>query len=110
MSDFSEAILKIFEDGELEKLETAMRANYTCSGVGVDATDVDRLSPGNFWGLFLLTVGMSTIALVLYGLCFHKNELECQGKSREEGKNNAVELASGVGDDKQSNKIQPIGM
>lgn len=65
----------------------------------MDASDVDRLTPESFWGLFLLTVGMSTISLVLYGLCFHKNELKCQEKLKEEQKNSSVELASGVGDD-----------
>ncbi|KAH7658094.1 Ionotropic glutamate receptor plant protein, partial [Dioscorea alata] len=71
LSSFSEAILKIFENGELEELEKAMRANYSCSSVGVNATDVDGLSPENFWGLFFVTVGISTIALVVYGLCHH---------------------------------------
>lgn len=107
MSDFSEAILKIFENGKLEELEKAMRANYSCSGVGVNATDVDGLSPENFWGLFLVTVGISTIALVVYGLCLHKNELKCPGKSTEEAKNKAVEFVSGAGDDKQRNEVHP---
>lgn len=102
--DFLEAILKIFEDGEPEKLENAMRTNYSCSSVGIDVTDLDRLSPEKFWGLFLVIVCISTISLVVYGLCFHKNELEWPGKSMEEEKNNAVELVSGVSDDKQNNR------
>ncbi|KAJ0963080.1 hypothetical protein J5N97_028202 [Dioscorea zingiberensis] len=108
LSDFSEEILEIFEDGMLEKLEKAMHANYSCSDVRVDATEVDRLSPESFWGLFLLTVGVSTVVLVLYGLCFHKNELKWHEDLKEEGKTNAREFLSAATEHRQNIQIHPI--
>ncbi|KAJ0969162.1 hypothetical protein J5N97_022039 [Dioscorea zingiberensis] len=108
LSDFSEEILEIFEDGMLEKLEKAMHANYSCSDVRVDATEVDRLSPESFWGLFLLTVGVSTVVLVLYGLCFHKNELKWHEDLKEERKMNTREFLSAATEHRKNIQIHPI--
>ncbi|KAK6934202.1 Ionotropic glutamate receptor [Dillenia turbinata] len=71
--DMTEAILKVAEQGKLAELEIGTIASETC--VEVDSVD-DRssLSPNSFWGLFTITGGCSTIALISYIIC-HEGKL-----------------------------------
>lgn len=61
--DFSEAILEVVENGEIQKLENALLSSTKCSSAKRD--DQSRLGPDTFWGLFLISGGISTAALLL---------------------------------------------
>ncbi|KAL5225539.1 hypothetical protein ABZP36_012178 [Zizania latifolia] len=72
LADISQAILEVFENGTIKRLETAMLSAYNCSATAKDATgDLYRLSPANFWGLFFMTLFVSTASLAVYGVFFH---------------------------------------
>ncbi|KAF8411018.1 hypothetical protein HHK36_003557 [Tetracentron sinense] len=60
---FSEAILNISESGKLKDLEKEwFSSSPKCS----DKTKTESLSLHNFWGLFLITGGTSTIVFLLF--------------------------------------------
>lgn len=67
--DISEAILNVSESGKLRELENSMLASHNCSA---PENDYDRniLDLSSFWGLFVITLGTSTISLLLF--TFHQ--------------------------------------
>lgn len=63
--DISRAVLEISEKGKLLQLENSMMSIFKCSVMG-DDEKTDSLSLNSFGGLFLITLGTSTIALVIF--------------------------------------------
>ncbi|KAL5557360.1 hypothetical protein UlMin_039596 [Ulmus minor] len=63
--DFSTAILKLSENGNLQKLQNKWLMKGACSSEG-EKQDVDRLQLKSFWGLFLLIGIAIVLALLLY--------------------------------------------
>ncbi|KAK9085451.1 hypothetical protein Sjap_025862 [Stephania japonica] len=68
LHDISEAVLKVSESGKLRDLETALVSSFNCSTSESDSSDYDSLKPNSFWGLFGITFGTSTIALIAFFL------------------------------------------
>ncbi|CAK9325234.1 unnamed protein product [Citrullus colocynthis] len=65
LTDINEALLKVSETGKFRDLEDSMIANEKCEDG--DAKDENSsLSPNSFFILFVLSGGVSTIALTLY--------------------------------------------
>nr|POE90492.1 glutamate receptor 2.2 [Quercus suber] len=65
LPDISEAVLKLSESGKLRQLEHSLTSSYKCSASNSD-DGLDSLGPNSFWGLFVITGGMSTIALLAF--------------------------------------------
>lgn len=65
LPDLSEAVLKVSESGTLRVLENLLISSYNCSASEID-DDKDSLGLSSFWGLFVITGGMSTISLLLF--------------------------------------------
>ncbi|KAG6701749.1 hypothetical protein I3842_07G001700 [Carya illinoinensis] len=63
--DLSTAILKLSENGDLQKIHDKWLAGKACSSEGTKE-DVDRLPLKSFWGLFLLCGSTFLLALLLY--------------------------------------------
>ncbi|XP_074375379.1 glutamate receptor 2.2-like [Apium graveolens] len=64
LSDISQGVLDVSESGTLLTLENSMLKSYKCSQ---SEDDVDySLGFDSFWGLFAITAGASTLALLLY--------------------------------------------
>ncbi|KAG6701761.1 hypothetical protein I3842_07G001800 [Carya illinoinensis] len=63
--DLSTAILKLSENGELQKIHDKWLTRKACSLEGAKQ-DVDRLPLKSFWGLFLLCGSACLLALLLY--------------------------------------------
>uniref|UniRef100_J3MBD9 Uncharacterized protein n=1 Tax=Oryza brachyantha TaxID=4533 RepID=J3MBD9_ORYBR len=70
LADISQAILRVFENGTIQRLETAMVSAYNCTAAAADGA-LHRLRPENYWGLFLMTLFASTASLAVYGVLFH---------------------------------------
>ncbi|KAL8470072.1 hypothetical protein ACS0TY_032805 [Phlomoides rotata] len=65
LHDIDEALLSVFESGELKELEDSLMASQTC----VDSqpqNDPASLSPQGFFVPFIFTGGTSTVALAIY--------------------------------------------
>ncbi|XP_023524984.1 glutamate receptor 2.8-like isoform X2 [Cucurbita pepo subsp. pepo] len=70
-----EALLKVSETGKYRELEDSMIANVKCEeGEGKDR--ITSLSPNSFFFLFLLSAGVSTIALALYSFNARNSNLQ----------------------------------
>lgn len=65
LPDISRAILEVSENGTLRQLENSLVNSYNCSTFDRD-DDLDSLDLPSFSGLFLITVGTSTICLILF--------------------------------------------
>ncbi|XP_077251166.1 glutamate receptor 2.7-like isoform X1 [Tasmannia lanceolata] len=67
-SDMSKAILTLSENGRLRELEDQMMSGYTkCSGSGTNLSDKNEsLTLESFWLLFVLTGGISTLAVLIF--------------------------------------------
>ncbi|KAI3466073.1 hypothetical protein Pfo_022736 [Paulownia fortunei] len=65
LPDFDEALLKVFESGELKDLENSLMASEKCVDIPRD-NDTASLSPHSFFVLFIFTGGTSTAALAIY--------------------------------------------
>ncbi|XP_058090630.1 glutamate receptor 2.2-like isoform X2 [Magnolia sinica] len=63
--DVSEAILKVRESGQIHELEDGLMASSKCPSSGSNGEN-GSLTPSSFCGLFVITVGVSTVALVLF--------------------------------------------
>ncbi|XP_022941279.1 glutamate receptor 2.8-like isoform X3 [Cucurbita moschata] len=70
-----EALLKVSETGKFREMEDSMIANEKCEeGEGKDR--ITSLSPNSFFFLFLLSAGVSTIALALYSFNARNSNLQ----------------------------------
>ncbi|XP_021887169.1 glutamate receptor 2.8-like isoform X2 [Carica papaya] len=65
LGDISKAILRLAEDGTLEKLERSLTSTFKCSSSDSDKNGF-RLGLDSFWGLFVITGGTSSLALLLF--------------------------------------------
>lgn len=65
LTDINEALLKVSETGKFRDLEDSMIANEKCED-GDAKGENSSLSPNSFFILFVLSGGVSTIALTLY--------------------------------------------
>nr|POF21991.1 glutamate receptor 2.7 [Quercus suber] len=63
--DFSEAILKLSEDGTLTGLEERWLSPSRECSTDQTSNDTDPLSIQSFWGLYLISVAISTICFLL---------------------------------------------
>ncbi|KAJ6763933.1 IONOTROPIC GLUTAMATE RECEPTOR [Salix purpurea] len=65
LPDISEAIVKVVESGTLKDLENSLTSSYKC--LASDSSDEHhRLDVSSFQGLFEISVGISTFALLLF--------------------------------------------
>ncbi|XP_077251171.1 glutamate receptor 2.5-like [Tasmannia lanceolata] len=65
IADVSEAIVKLRERNDILRLETDLIHSSNCSSLEADGESVS-LGPDGFWGLFLITGGTSTVALMIF--------------------------------------------
>lgn len=65
LTDINEALLKVSETGKFRDLEDSMIANEKCEDEDPKG-EKSSLSPSSFFILFVLSGGVSTIALTLY--------------------------------------------
>ncbi|KAJ6878050.1 hypothetical protein NC651_030711 [Populus alba x Populus x berolinensis] len=66
--DISEAVVEVAESGALKDLDNSLTSSYKCLASESD-DHTDRLRLSSFRGLFGITVGTSTIVLLLYCTC-----------------------------------------
>ncbi|XP_006852519.2 glutamate receptor 2.7 isoform X2 [Amborella trichopoda] len=78
VADISKGILEISESGEMLRLENKWLPMTQCSSSSTNIKNEDRLSLASFWGLFLITGGISTFIL----LSFHMHRY-LMGKTDE---------------------------
>ncbi|XP_059661465.1 glutamate receptor 2.9-like [Cornus florida] len=67
LPDIDAALLNVSESGVLRHLEERLAAEEKCVEVESD-NKTASLSPNSFWVLFVFTGGISTIALIIYGV------------------------------------------
>ncbi|KAJ6360792.1 hypothetical protein OIU77_004752 [Salix suchowensis] len=65
LPDISEAIVKVVESGTLKDLENSLTSSYKCLASD-SSDDHHRLRVSSFLGLFGISVGISTFALLLF--------------------------------------------
>ncbi|XP_059451031.1 glutamate receptor 2.8-like [Corylus avellana] len=65
LPDISEAVLKVSESGKLQELERSLNSSFNCSTAQL-VDNHDSLGINSFWGLFVITGGTSTIALLIF--------------------------------------------
>ncbi|KAG6691220.1 glutamate receptor 2.7-like [Carya illinoinensis] len=70
--DFSQAILRLFEEGKLKKLEDAWLTPSRECATDVTPSTPDRLSLESFWGLYLMSGVTSTICFLISLIRLHK--------------------------------------
>ncbi|KAJ4976935.1 hypothetical protein NE237_002041 [Protea cynaroides] len=81
--DFSKAILELLENGNITKLEHDwLDGESECSNSGTEV-DNERLGLDSFWGLFVVTVGTSTIAFLLFLINLWRKYQKYHGLSGE---------------------------
>ncbi|GKU94448.1 hypothetical protein SLEP1_g7944 [Rubroshorea leprosula] len=79
-ADFSRAILKLFEDGTVKRLEDKW-LDSRCP-VNVTETSTDSLSLHSFWGLYLISGGTSTICFLL-SIILSLRKYYCRGEETQ---------------------------
>lgn len=62
LSDVSQAILALSENGNLQQLYNGMVSSYNCSS----ELPIEKLNIDRFWGLFVITGGTATVSLAVY--------------------------------------------
>ncbi|XP_059451026.1 glutamate receptor 2.8-like [Corylus avellana] len=65
LPDISKAVLKVSESGKLQELECSLNSSFNCSTAQL-VYNHDSLGINSFWGLFVITGGTSTIALLIF--------------------------------------------
>ncbi|XP_008463715.2 glutamate receptor 2.8-like isoform X1 [Cucumis melo] len=75
LRDVDKALLKVSESGKYKKLEESMIASEKCEDRDVKV-ESSSLSPNSFVLLFVLSGGVSTIALTLYTISAYKSYLQ----------------------------------
>ncbi|XP_050287185.1 glutamate receptor 2.7-like [Quercus robur] len=81
--DFSEAILKLSEDGSLTDLEKKWLIPSSECSTDKTSSNTDPLSIQSFWGLFLISAATSTICLLLSFIRLIKNYQHHQEPNEE---------------------------
>ncbi|KAM3748288.1 hypothetical protein ACB098_05G097000 [Castanea mollissima] len=81
--DFSEAILKLSEDGSLTRLEKKWLIPSSVCSTDKTYNNTDPLSIQSFWGLFLISAATSTICLRLSFIRLIKNYQHHQEPNEE---------------------------
>ncbi|XP_058095708.1 glutamate receptor 2.5-like [Magnolia sinica] len=79
VEEVSDEILRLRENGTLRKLEENLLSSH--KRLSMDPEDDDengRLSPDGFWGLFVVTGGMSTLALLLFLINRLRKNWQCK--------------------------------
>ncbi|KAL7599493.1 hypothetical protein Lser_V15G25070 [Lactuca serriola] len=66
LSEANEALMNVAESGRLKELEEVHIISEKCIDEDSAPNEEDSLSARSFWVLFVLTVGVSTVALVIY--------------------------------------------
>ncbi|KAM7276874.1 hypothetical protein ACFE04_018740 [Oxalis oulophora] len=68
LSDISEAVLKVSETGKLREIENSLHSSHDCSTSSSfdDGSDDESLGIKSFLGLFLISIGTTTISLFLF--------------------------------------------
>ncbi|KAM0017291.1 putative periplasmic binding protein-like I [Helianthus debilis subsp. tardiflorus] len=66
LSDANKALLDVSENGSLKKLKDKHLISEKCVDEESSPNEKGRLNLHSFWVLFVLTVGTSTVALVIY--------------------------------------------
>ena len=68
LSDINAALLELVDSGKLRELENSVTPTEICVDVESDNNCHNNisLSPNSFLVLFIFTVGVSTVALVMY--------------------------------------------
>ncbi|XP_023535728.1 glutamate receptor 2.8-like isoform X1 [Cucurbita pepo subsp. pepo] len=75
LHDVNKALLKVFESGKYRELEESMIAREKCEDREAKVKS-SSLSPNSFFLLFVLSGGVSTLALTLYTISVHKSFLQ----------------------------------
>ncbi|TXG47513.1 hypothetical protein EZV62_026807 [Acer yangbiense] len=65
-ADFSEAILKLSENGVLRSLEERWFAPSAECSVNITNNETESLTLSSFWGLYLISGGTSTICFIIF--------------------------------------------
>ncbi|KAK4858657.1 hypothetical protein QYF36_020040 [Acer negundo] len=65
-ADFSEAILKLSENGVLRSLEERWFAPSAECSVNITNNETESLTLSSFWGLYLISSGTSTICFIIF--------------------------------------------
>lgn len=74
LPSISKALLNVAESGKLKELEVKMLESHSCTNKNSsDEGETSSLSLKSFWILFVLTIGTSTIALLLYVFVISKS-------------------------------------
>ena len=73
VKDFSEAILKLSEDGTLKDLEERQLTPSRECSTNQTSNNTDPLSIQSFWGLYLISAAISTICFLLSLIPLLKN-------------------------------------
>ncbi|KAJ6360795.1 hypothetical protein OIU77_004755 [Salix suchowensis] len=74
LPDISEAIVKVVESGTLKDLENSLTSSYKC--VAADSSDEHhRLDVSSFQGLFGISVGISSFALLLFYIFYRREQI-----------------------------------
>ncbi|GMY31949.1 glutamate receptor 2.8-like [Fagus crenata] len=71
LHDVTKALLNVSECGRLRELEESMIASEKCAKVE-SIEELSSLSPSTFCVLFILTGGTSTVALLVYVVCYKR--------------------------------------
>ncbi|KAB5530023.1 hypothetical protein DKX38_020104 [Salix brachista] len=74
LPDISEAIVKVVESGTLKDLENSLTSSYKCLASD-SSDDHHRLQVSSFLGLFGISVGISTFALLLFYIFYRREQI-----------------------------------
>ncbi|KAL5730857.1 hypothetical protein ACHQM5_003644 [Ranunculus cassubicifolius] len=81
--DMSTAILKLAENGELEKIHKDWFCKMGCFSGRTNTPDPNQLHLSSFWGLYLLCAVVSLTSLLLYLLRIMRQFIQYKRKRRE---------------------------
>ncbi|KAI5679873.1 hypothetical protein M9H77_01100 [Catharanthus roseus] len=110
VSDVSGAIMKLREKGELAVLEKTWFRNQS-SFMPNDANSCavpNRLSFGNFGGLFLLSFVSFILALLLHLIFLLKNKLQQNSNSMMSGEKYLLAIVRFLGARNNENRVEPV--
>ncbi|KAK2665833.1 hypothetical protein Ddye_004407 [Dipteronia dyeriana] len=112
LPDISRAILQVSENGKLQKLEKSMiSSSNKCPSdhPGNPEEDHDSLELTSFQGLFLITVGTSVTALLLFGVRRGRKHWCCNSRVQPEPPNSTSSTTSGDHENRWDCHLPNIG-